>query len=40
MMHILTFILQHLNTVTLLSLMMTPYQCQVRVMLTPYIIQL
>ena len=40
MMLILTVLLQHLNIVTLYSLMMTPYHSQVRIMLTPYIIQL
>ena len=40
MMHDLTFILQHLNIVTLESLMMTPFDFQMRVMLTPYTIQL
>ena len=39
-MHVLTFLLQHLNIMTLQSLMMTPYTSQVRVMLTTYIIRL
>ena len=40
MMHVLTFSLQHLSSMTLLSLMMTPYNSQVRVILTLNIIQL
>ena len=40
MMHVLTFILQHMNTLTLENLTMTPYNSEVRVVLTPYIIQL
>ena len=39
-MHVLTFILQHVNSVTLSGLTMTPYHSQARVMLTLNIIQL
>ena len=40
MMHVLTFTLQDVNNMTPQSLMMTPYNSQVRVMLTPYTIHL
>ena len=40
MMHVLTFILQHVNILTIYCLMMTPYDSQMRVMLTFYITQL
>ena len=40
MMHVLIFIMQQVNNITLESLQTTPYNSQVRVMLTPYIIQL
>ena len=35
-MNVLTFILQHVNTMALYSLTRTPYNSQVRVVLTPY----
>ena len=38
--HVLTFIVQHMNNVTPWSPTMTPYNLQVEVMLTSYIIQL
>ena len=40
MMHVFTFILQNVNSMTLWSLTMTPYNSQARVMLTLNIIQL
>ena len=39
-MQVLALILKHVNIMTLVSLMMTPYNSQVRVMRTPYTIQL